>query len=753
LHIHITGARENNLKNLSLSLPRNQLIVFTGVSGSGKSSLAFDTIFAEAQNEFVESLSSFARKYLEKSRRPDVDQIVGLSPALLINQRPLGRSPRSTVGTVTELYTLLRLLFSRVGTPRLSAGEFSFNTPSGSCPRCKGLGNELTVDVDALIDWDLTLADGAIRHRSTKVGSRYWNIIAATKYFDMHKPLRDFTQEELDLLLYSPPIVYKNEEPGFVQRFSYEGIASRLFRRQADDRGLDIREEDAMYLTSSVCSVCHGARLNANALAVRIAGHSIVEYSTIPLSKLADQLHTIEDPAAVPIIAAMTRSLTALLELGVDYLSLNRSVDTLSGGEAQRIKLARQLGSSLTELIYVLDEPTAGLHAREVEHLVDILIQIRSKPNTVIVVEHDEVVYRNADYLVELGPGAGKSGGTIVAQGTPEEIIKNRESITGAYLSGKLAIPVKAQRRQARGHIVLRHVKRNNLKNLDVDIPTGILVCLSGVSGSGKSSLVDELVRLHPEIIIVDQSPVGKSSRSIPVTYVGVFDLIRQEFAQAVGQDPSLFTFNGSGACPTCHGLGFEEVDMHFLEDIRLICEDCKGQRYNPKALAYRYQNRTIAEILDMTVTEAIPFFSNPKIKAQLGALDEVGLGYLQMGQPLDTLSGGESQRVKLCSYLTKRGNFYVLDEPTRGLHAADVQRLLGMLDRLVATGNSVLIVEHNLDMIRNADWLIDLGPEGGELGGEVVAVGTPEHIAQVPTSYTGRYLKEKLPAAAHQVG
>ena len=752
--IEIAGARQHNLKGIDLSIPRNKLVVITGVSGSGKSTLAFDTIFAEAQRQYVESVGSFARRYLERTSRPDVDSIEGLSPAILIDQSPLGRNPRSTVGTATEIYTLLRLLFSRAGTPHLSAGEFSFNTPAGACKICRGLGVELTVDEDAIFDWERSLKQGAIRHRGWSVGGRYWNIIAATDFFDMDKPLSRFSREEINRLLHSPPIVYQNREPGFVQRFTFEGIASRLLKRQRDERGLEARADDRQYLKEADCSECDGSRLNERARTVKVNHRSIQDYCTLPLTELINQVASIGDPVAQPIVAAMRNGLSSLIQLGVGYLTLNRSTDTLSGGEAQRIKLARQLGNSLTELIYVLDEPTAGLHPRDVDHLARILKDITSKPNSLIVVEHDDSIIRAADYIIELGPGAGTRGGLVMAQGSPETVCAQDGSVTGAYLTQGLNVKRPLMRRAPKSWISLRHIHENNLKDIDVDIPLGVLSCVTGVSGSGKSSLVEAFRKRHPEAVIVDQSAVGNSPRSIPATYVGVFDLVRKEFAQACGEDPSLFSFNGAGACPTCEGLGHLKIDMHFLGDIQLECEECRGRRYSEEARSKTWRGKTIADVLDMTVVEALTFFKgSKKIEHRLRLLEEVGLEYLALGQPTDTLSGGESQRVKLCSRLGKRGNFYILDEPTRGLHAYDIQRLLDVLDRLVAADNSVLIVEHNLDVIRNADWVIDLGPEAGELGGQVVVAGPPEVIAASTNSWTGRYLQWKLSDKAEGVG
>jgi len=744
MNIRIIGARENNLKDLAVSIPRSCFVVITGVSGAGKSSLAFDIIFAEAQREYLESLSTYARRSLPQFSPADVDVIEGLSPSIVIDQQPLARNPRSTVGTTTEIYTFLRLLYSRAGTPTLSAGDFSFNTPSGACQTCAGLGVELVPDLDKLMDWDKSLKEGAIRHSSWKAGSRYWNIIEAVGLFDMEKPLREFDEEELKILLYSEPWKYQSRRPGFIQDFSFAGVIYRLMQRQRDSRGLLSRSYEQQFFSRSNCRECKGARVNERARSVMLNGRSIVDLVTMEIWDLLLYVKTISGPVADAIIPHIARTLGHLVDIGVGYLTLSRSVDTLSSGESQKIKLARQLGSSLTELIYVLDEPTVGLHARDVEHLVSILKQLAGKPNTVIVVEHDESVMRQADHIIDMGPGAGVYGGQVVAQGTPEEIIQ-AGTVTGRYLSGEERIQIRGRRRKAKVYLEIRNAGLHNLKNLDVRIPRNVLTCITGVSGSGKSSLVEVLLKKYPQIVVVDQSPVGASPRSNPATYVKMFDDIRTEFANATGQRESLFTFNGEGACQACQGLGYKTIDMHFLGDVRQKCEGCQGRRYTDEVLSYRYRDKNIADVLDMTIVEAQDFFDNDAIGRKLALLVDVGLGYLRLGQSLDSLSGGEAQRVKLASRLSRKGDIYVLDEPTRGLHSADIACLLTVLNHLVEQGNTVVVIEHNLDVIKNADWIIDLGPEGGKNGGEIVAEGPPELIAQSIRSHTGRYLQRCL--------
>jgi excinuclease ABC A subunit len=742
LTITVIGAREHNLRNVDVSIPRNALTVITGLSGSGKSSLAFDTIFAEGQREFLESLSSYARRNLPKINPPNVTAIEGMSPCILIDQDPLAGNPRSTIGTVTEIYTFLRLLYSRMGKPIISAGEFSFNNPSGACERCKGLGFEMVPDLDRLLDRDKSLAEGAILHRTWCVESRYWNIIRATELFDMDKPVKDFSQKELDTLLYSPPVQYQNDSPGYIQTFSFEGMITRLHKRQSDSRGLEGNSYDKQFFTSSNCRECRGARINARAREVMVNGRSIVDLVTMEVSDLVRYIETFEGPVAASIVPFMRKRLQYLVDAGVGYLSLSRSVATLSNGESQRVKLARQMGSSLTELIYILDEPTAGLHVKDVVHLSRVLRDLVNKPNTVIVVEHDKLLMQSADHIIDMGPGAGVYGGKVIAQGTPEEVARCG-SPTGQYLSGKLRISARSGRRSARGYLEISHATLHNLKDISVRLPKNVLTCISGVSGSGKSSLIEVLLRRYPGIVVVDQTPIGATPRSNPATYVKAFDDMRKEFAQATKQNPSLFTFNGEGACEVCQGLGYQSMDMHFLGDVRQVCEECGGTRYKDIALHHHYKGKSIADVLDMTITEAVTFFATSAIKQKLGILAEVGLGYLRLGQPIDTLSGGESQRVKLASRLGIKGDTYVLDEPTRGLHFADIDKLLQTLNRLVDVGNTVIVVEHNLDVLWNADWIVDLGPDGGKSGGRIVAEGTPESVASCATSYTGRFLAE----------
>lgn len=744
--IIITGAREHNLKNVNIEIPRNKLTCLVGVSGSGKSTIAFDIIFSEGQRQYLESLGTYAARLLPRTEKPNVDRIEGLSSTVLIEQRRLRGSQRSTVGTTTELYTYLRLLFSRVGSKNLSAAHFSFNNAYGACKNCKGIGVEITINPDSLLDYEKTINEGGIKSSNHKPGSRYFNILKTTKRLDFDKPIKDFSKEELDFLLYSPHVTLKNNDQGFIQSYSWEGIINRGIKRASDLRGISESKSkhEAGYWVSRPCSVCHGGRLNEQALSVQINGKNIGEYANLPITSLIEEVKKIDDPIAKPIITRMAEILQSLIDIGIGYVSLNRSIDTLSGGEAQRIKLARELGSDLIEIIYVLDEPTAGLHPRDTRNLITILKKLRDAQNTVIVVEHDLDTMLASDYIVEVGPKAGRLGGEIVAVGTPQEIIDSRNSITGKYLSGKAKLEIKSQRRTPKDYLLVENANLHNLKNLSVKIPTGVFVAITGVSGSGKSSLINDIFvnKYSDQVIFVDQSSVGANSRGNIATYSGAFDFIRDIMANENNVSKALFSSNSKGACPDCEGLGYHKIDMHFMADVRTICESCEGKKYTTETLKYQYKSKNIFDILEMTVEEAVSFFGQEELNRRLKLLLDVGLGYLNLGQTLDTLSGGESQRLRLASKLHKRGEFYVLDEPTSGLHFADIEKLLSLLHNLVDNGNSVLVIEHNLDVIRSADWIIDLGPEGGDMGGEVIAEGTPEQIMEVEKSYTGQYLK-----------
>ncbi|HWO71792.1 MAG TPA: excinuclease ABC subunit UvrA [Actinomycetota bacterium] len=933
----IHGAREHNLKNVTLELPRDKLIVFTGLSGSGKSSLAFDTIYAEGQRRYVESLSAYARQFLGQMEKPDVDFIEGLSPAISIDQKSGSKNPRSTVGTITEIYDYLRVLYARIGHPHcprcgrpigrqtpeqivdqvmqlpegtrfqvlapvvrgrkgeyerlladlarkgfvraridgevrdlsepirldryykhtievvvdrlvakpgirrrvadsieqalqlaegiaaiavqtdgkeevqtfsqnlactncglsfdeLQPRNFSFNSPYGACQTCDGLGTRLEVDPELVVpDPDLSVAEGAI---APWAGSRleYWDrvleAVAEAHGFDLRTPWRKLPKEARDVLLYGSDeeiyVRYRNRY-GRVRAYwtTYEGVIPNIERRHAETDSDAQRERLEQYMREVPCRACGGARLRPESLAVTVGGLNIAQLTALSIRECLRFVDTVElsdreRMIAERLLKEIRARLGFLVDVGLDYLTLDRASATLAGGEAQRIRLATQIGSGLVGVLYILDEPSIGLHQRDNRRLIDTLLRLRDLGNTLIVVEHDEATIRAADHIVDIGPGAGAEGGEIVYSGPLEGLLLEERSLTGAYLSGRRRIPVPGRRRAPTGRwLRLEGAREHNLKDITVEIPLGLFVCVTGVSGSGKSTLVQEVLlralmqkiyrsKALPgkhrrlvgweqidKVIDIDQSPIGRTPRSNPATYTGVFDHIRRLFAQVPearvrGYLPGRFSFNvRGGRCENCAGDGQIKIEMHFLPDVYVTCEVCKGRRYNRETLEVRYKNRSIADVLEMSVDEALDFFRNvPVIARHLQTLADVGLGYIKLGQPAPTLSGGEAQRIKLAAELQKRatGNtFYVLDEPTTGLHFEDIRKLLAVLQRLVDAGNTVVVIEHNLDVIKTADWIIDLGPEGGDAGGEVVAAGPPEAIALEPRSHTGRFLAEVL--------
>ncbi|APB35490.1 excinuclease ABC subunit UvrA [Heyndrickxia faecalis] len=933
--IEVKGARVHNLKNIDVTLPRDQLVVLTGLSGSGKSSLAFDTIYAEGQRRYVESLSAYARQFLGQMDKPDVDAIEGLSPAISIDQKTTSRNPRSTVGTVTEIYDYLRLLYARVGHPicpnhgieiasqtveqmvdrimaypertrlqvlapvvsgkkgrhvkllddikkqgfvrvridgeMLDLGEeieldknkkhsidivvdrivvkdgieprladsletalkladgrvvidvigeeellfsehlacpicgfsidkleprmFSFNSPFGACPECDGLGAKLEVDPSLVIpDASLTLNEGAIAPWEP-ISSQYYPQLlkAVCEHFgiDMDTPVKDLPKHQMEIILYGSgnERIYFHYENDFGQvrdnMIQFEGVLNNIERRYRETSSDFTREQMEKYMAQQPCPKCKGYRLKPESLAVKVGGKHISEvtdYSIAEARTFFAHLELTEKEQAIArlILREIESRLGFLVNVGLDYLTLSRSAGTLSGGEAQRIRLATQIGSRLTGVLYILDEPSIGLHQRDNDRLIATLRQMADIGNTLIVVEHDEDTMLAADYLIDIGPGAGVHGGKVVAAGTPREVMKNPDSLTGQYLSGKKFIPLPPERRKGDGRFVeIRGAKENNLKNINVKFPLGLFIAVTGVSGSGKSTLVNEILhkalaqklqraKAKPgaykeikgiehldKVIDIDQSPIGRTPRSNPATYTGVFDDIRDVFASTNeakirGYKKGRFSFNVKGGrCEACHGDGIIKIEMHFLPDVYVPCEVCHGKRYNRETLEVQYKGKNIADVLDMTVEDAISFFENiPKIRRKLQTIADVGLGYVKLGQPATTLSGGEAQRVKLASELHRRStgrSFYILDEPTTGLHVHDIAKLLDVLQRLVENGDTVLVIEHNLDVIKTADYIIDLGPEGGDGGGTVVATGTPEKVAEHPTSYTGKYLKPVL--------
>ena len=746
--IIIENARTHNLKGVSLRIPKKKIVVFTGVSGSGKSSLVFDTIYTEAQRQLIETFTPFARARMPKLSKPPVDEIRNISTAIIIDQKRMGTTLRSTVGTATEINTYLRLLFSRCGDRFIGPSFlFGFNHPEGMCPDCKGLGTRIRIDTDMIVDRTKTLREGAIDHPDYRKGGWNWREIIAMDLFDPDKKVADYTEEEFDKLMYAEEIPIEKKHGAGTYSKNFVGIARKLEKLYFNKHTIKLSNaRQSAYERCFVrghCTTCDGSRLNERARSIKVGGKNIAELSGMELTELDNFLSGISGKLADPLVSKIRQILSHMIEIGVGYLSLDRSVATLSGGESQRVKMARQLDCDLVDMMYILDEPSIGLHRRDIGKLVDMLVKLKEKGNSVFVVEHDTSIMESADHIVDIGPHAGSLGGEIIFTGTMEELRKAK-GLTAEYL--KRSGSVKAERKKWTDHIEIRNATLHNLRNVSTRIPRGVLTCITGVAGSGKSSLINDVfLNENEDAVFVDQSPIGRSSRSNPLTYVGLFSAIRNAFAKENHEPASLFSFNSKGACPKCRGQGTVSVEMSFLDEIKITCDECEGKRYTDEVLEMKFGGKNIFDVLNMTVREAKDFFEARKITRKLQVLCDIGLGYLRTGQPLSTLSGGECQRIKLASELHKKGNVYVMDEPTTGLHMADIERLMDIIGKLVGNGNTVVVIEHNMDVIKHADWVIDMGPEGGSGGGEILFEGTPEELAECKRSYTGRYLKEVL--------
>jgi excinuclease UvrABC ATPase subunit len=745
-YIEIRGARENNLKNVSLRIPKRKITIFTGVSGSGKSSLVFDTIASEAQRLLNENFSLFVRNFLPKYAQPDADAIENLSMAVVVDQKRLGGGSHSTVGTITDIYTILRRLFWRVGQPYVGpVNVFGFNDPQGRCPECNGLGRKLDVDLDRFLDTSKSLNQGAILFPEYAVDSWGWSLCIQTGLFDPDKKLSKYTQKEMDLLLHSPPTKVKTKVGAKDFNMTFEGVVAKFKRKYitGDVKTYSERTQKtvAPYMTLGPCTLCHGARLSQTTLSCKINGLNIADMAAMEVGELIDVVRAIKDPVAAPILATLVERLQHLVDIGLEYLSLNRPTDTLSGGESQRVKIVKHLGSSLSDVMYVFDEPSVGMHPRDVHRMNELLQQLRDKGNTVLVVEHDPDVIRVADHVVDMGPLAGSGGGEIVFEGSVAGLLKT-QTLTAKHMAQ--LPPIKAQFREGTGSLRIRNARANNLQNVSVEVPKGVLTVVTGVAGSGKSSLIHQVfLKQHPQAIVIDQSAVGVSTRSNPATYTGILDDVRKAFAAANQVSASLFSFNSKGACENCQGLGVIYTDLGFLSEVKSPCEVCGGKRFKDEVLGYTLNGQSITDVLAMTVQQALAFFTLKEVARKLQAMSDVGLDYLTLGQPLSTLSGGECQRIKLASELHKRGSVYVMDEPTTGLHLSDIGNLMRVIDRLVDAGNTVVVIEHNLHVIQNADWIIDLGPEGGSKGGRVMFEGTPRDLIGDKRSLTSEYLRK----------
>lgn len=751
-YIVVEGANENNLKHLSLRIPKKQITVFTGVSGSGKSSLVLDTIAAKSRRELNETFPSFVQQYLPKYGRPHVERIENLPVAIVIDQRKPAPNARSTVGTYTDIYALLRLLFSRVGKPFVGYSDtFSFNHPQGRCTRCDGLGEVTELDVHKLVDFDKSLnEEGVIHYVAFRPGEWRWIRYACSGLFDLDKKIRDYSPDELELFLYSPQIRLKNPPAEWPKTAKYEGLMTRMYRSiiHSEEGKLHRKLLDPM-TTRGICPDCKGSRLNPAVLSCRIEGKNIAEVTALAVPEMIRWLEHITDPLAEDLKSALRGRLEALEEIGLGYLTLDRGMGTLSGGEAQRCKIAKYINSALSDILYVLDEPSVGLHSLDIHLLKNSVRKLRDHGNTVLLVEHHKEMIKIADHVVDMGPGSGMAGGSILYEGDYEGLLRSGTE-TGNRITEKL--PLKSKVRNPREWFCIEHACLHNLKDVSVNLPMGILVVIAGVAGSGKSSLMEcfrqnfSEQRPGKEILYISQKNIGVSLRSTPATYLGVADDIRKIFGQRSGVGMSMFAFNGKGGCPVCGGKGVVVSDMAFMEAIETVCEACGGLRYSTEALQYKVDGYTIAEVMDMTVRRAAKQFAGTNIEKKLQPLLEVGLGYLHLNQALSTLSGGELQRMKLASYLGCEGEVFVVDEPTDGLHVKDIHQLIALFESMVERGNSIFLVEHQLEVLKAADYVIELGPGGGQMGGQVLFAGTPAEMLSCPSSVTASFLAAELP-------
>ena len=743
--IKIRGLKQNNLKNISLDIPKNKIIVFTGVSGSGKSSIVFDTIAAESQRQMNETYSAWIRGRLPKYEKPNVELIDNLNPSVIIDQSRLGGNARSTVGTISDMYSALRLLFSRIGTPQVGpASYFSFNNPNGMCVTCAGIGKVMDFDINNFIEPDKTYDEGFFLLPAFGTGKYYWKVYRRPEYFRTDVPWKDLTEREQNILLYGS-WTKDGERVDKKLEGVYKQFKRLVLMKGPEEQSDYTLKKIGQYMYECECPDCKGKRLNSKTLSCKINGYNIADMCEMDFETLREELGKIDDPRAVSIVKQLIASLDRMIDIGLPYLSMNRESSTLSGGEAQRLKIVRYMGSSLCGMIYIFDEPSTGMHPRDVHRMVELLKSLRDKGNTVLVVEHDKDIISIADEIIDVGPLAGKNGGQILFQGSYESLLLS-DTKTGKALNSEIRI--KDNPRIPKKFLPVRGANLHNLKNIDIDIPLGILTVVTGVAGSGKSSLIRDVFakQYENQVVLIDQSAITATGRSTVCTYLGFFDEIRKVFAKENNVSDSLFTFNGKGACPYCKGRGAITTELVFMDPVTTVCEYCNGTRYSDEALRYNYKGKNIVNVLNMSVEDAVRFFSdNKKIMNHLQSLMEVGLPYISLGQPLSTFSGGERQRVKLAQNIKKKGNIYVLDEPTTGLHASDISKVMEILEEIVDRGNTVIIIEHNTDVMKLADYIIDVGPDGGTKGGKIVFKGTPKEMLEHGNTITAKYLKNKV--------